>query len=420
MINWKLQSIPLKSIVPTLKNPRKIDKNQLSHLENLISKFGLIDKPILNSDFTLIGGHQRLKILKKMKVKEVECWIPDQQLSQEDLNHLCIGLNLNQGKWDYDILANEWNMIDLIKWGFSEEQLVGLTKESEQISQVLEEDSEVLEPCKDEDAITKLGDIYELNNHRLVCGDSTVSEYVDKCLNGNKPILMVTDPPYGVNYDPSWRKRCQRKIGVSSTALGKVQNDHQVNWEFAWNLFPGSVVYIWCASWFLPEIAKSLDDFDYERKSLIIWKKQHFALSRGHYHWQHEPCWYAVKKGHQHNWQGSRKESTVWEIANLNCFGKSQQEDERTAHSTQKPLECMARPIRNSSAIGEGVYDPFLGSGTTLIAAESLNRTCYGIEISPAYCDIIVARYIRFMDKNNREFIIKKNGNVISKLHYLK
>jgi DNA modification methylase len=154
-----------------------------------------------------------------------------------------------------------------------------------------------------------------------------------------------------------------------------------------------------------------LIDSDYEIIGQIIWKKQHFALSRGDYHSQHEPCWYAVRKSHQHNWQGSRKESTLWEISNLNCFGKSQEEDERTAHSTQKPLECMARPIRNNTAEGEGVYDPFLGSGTTLIAAEKLNRICYGMELDPAYCDIIVQRWMKLTGKK-----VKRNGQEIEAL----
>ncbi len=133
MINWKLQTIPIKQLKKHPKNPRQINKEQLIHLENLIKKFGLIDKPIVNLDLTLIGGHQRLKILKKMKVKEVECWVADQQIEQDDIDHLCIGLNLNQGKFDYDILANEWEIIDLLKWGFTEEQLLGSCKEAEEV-----------------------------------------------------------------------------------------------------------------------------------------------------------------------------------------------------------------------------------------------------------------------------------------------
>jgi len=133
MIEWKLEAIPIKELKEHAKNPRYITKEQNQHLTNLIAKFGLIEKPIVNLDRTIIGGHQRIKILKKMKTKVVECWVPDQQLSEEEIDHLCIGLNLNQGEFDYDILANEWNPIDLLKYGFSEKQLLGTCKEAEEI-----------------------------------------------------------------------------------------------------------------------------------------------------------------------------------------------------------------------------------------------------------------------------------------------
>ncbi len=410
MINWTLHTIPIKNLKDHSKNPRQISKEQLHHLENLIQKFGLIDKPIVNLDTTIIGGHQRIKILRKMKIKEVECWVPDHQLEQEEIDHLCIGLNLNQGSWNYDVLANQWEPLDLLKWGFTEEQLLGECKEAELSLDGDDEDNKTNDVGKDEDAITKLGDLYELGQHRLACGDSTDSSVVSSVLNGESPILMVTDPPYGVEYNPNWRG----EAGKGQKAAGKVQNDDKIDWSKAWNFFPGNIAYTWCASWFLPEVAKSLDDANFEKKSLIIWAKQHFALSRGDYHWQHEPCWYAIRKGKEHNWQGSRKESTLWEIGNLNCFGKSQDEDEITCHSTQKPLECMARPIRNNTCEGEGVYDPFLGSGTTLIAADKLSRRCFGIEISPAYCDVIVKRYINYMTKKGDIAIVKRNGEICS------
>lgn len=407
MINWHLETRKIKDLKDHPKNPRRLSKHDAEHLEKSIEKFGLIDKPIITKDGQIIGGHQRKRILKKLALKEVECWVPDKDLNEKEIEELNIRLNRNTGEWDFDILANEWDQEELLDWGFSAEELLGAS-----VEEILgeEEESEVLEPCKDEDAITKLGDIYELNEHRIICGDSTLPDVVDKVLNGNEPILMVTDPPYGVEYDPDWRG----KSGRAQKASGKVQNDDKVNWALAWHLFRGSVAYVWCASWFLSEVEKSLIDAEFEMKSLIIWVKQHFALSRGDYHWQHEPCWYAVKKGHPHNWQGARDQSTVWEIANLNCFGKSKENGEdRTAHSTQKPVECMARPIRNNTAKGEGVYDPFLGSGTTLIAAEQLGRVCYGIELSPAYVDIIVGRWVKFMQKNGKPYKIKRNGEEI-------
>lgn len=413
-INWTLTALPVKSLKEHAKNPRQIGKEQLARLSSLIDKFGLIDKPIVNADMTIIGGHQRIKVLKKQRAKSVDCWLADRQLTEDEIDELCIGLNLHQGSWDWEVMANQWDALKLLDYGFTEEQLLGASLEAEKIlSADDDEEDGTLSPAKDEDAITKPGDLYTLGDHRLICGDSTDPDVVTKLLDGAEPILMVTDPPYGVEYDPAFREKASVRLGRNK-AQGKVQNDDRVNWALAWHLFPGSVAYTWCASWFLPDVAKSLDEAEFERKSLIIWVKQHFALSRGDYHWQHEPCWYAVKKGHQHNWQGARDQATIWEIANLNAFGgKKEDGEERTAHSTQKPIECMARPIRNNTAPGEGVYDPFLGSGTTLIAAEKLGRKCYGIELSPAYCDIIVRRYVRHCKKANVTSKVSRNGDEI-------
>src|SRR5271155_537378 len=266
----------------------------------------------------------------------------------------------------------------------------------------LEDDEDIFEPCKDEDAITQPGDLFVLGNHRLICGDSTMPDVVEKVTGEYDPILMVTDPTYGVNYDPTWRK--------TAKACGKVHNDDKSDWAATYSLFNGSIAYVWCESLHLAEISKNLEDCGFERKSLIIWVKQHFAFSRGDYHWKHEACWYVVKKGHKHNWKGDRKQTTIWEIANLSAFGKNKEEDERTSHSTQKPIECMARPIQNHTDKGDWVYDPFLGSGTTLIAAERLERKCIGIELSPAYCDVIVKRWINHRQKQGRNSFFTKNG----------
>jgi len=378
MINWKLELRKIKDLKPHPKNPRKLSKHDAEHLQKSIEKFGLIDKPIITKDGIIIGGHQRIAILKKMGKAgdSVECYVPDREIEQKDIDELCLRLNRNLGEWDWDILANQWEIDELFDAGFDPEELANSDIKN---LDAIEEDSGILEPSKNPK--TKLGDLYELGDHRLLCGDSTLPEAVSKVLNGSEPILMITDPPYGVEYDASWRRVAGKRKQLTA---GKVQNDSQVNWSLAWCLFPGSVAYVWHASLHTFEVYKSLSDSEYEIVSNIIWVKQHFALSIGDYHWQHEPCWYAVKKGHKHNWQGARDQSTIWEVANLNAFGANK-DDEQTAHSTQKPLECMSRPIKNNTSEGESVYDPFLGSGTTLIAAEQLNRKCYGIELDTAY-----------------------------------
>jgi len=417
-MKWHIETRKLKDLKPHPKNPRKLSKHDAEHLQKSMDKFGLIDKPIITQEGMIIGGHQRISLLKKNKAKEVECWVADDPMAQEDIDELCLRLNRNVGEWDHDILANAWEEDDLAAWGFTDADRA-VFEDIEEIDTIEEDEDQALSPGKDEDAVTKLGDLYELGDHRLVCGDCTLPDVVESCLGSDVPILMVTDPPYGVEYDPTWRKDIKGRQGVSARAIramGMVQNDDKVNWALAWHLFPGSVAYVWHAGRFASEVQKSLEEAEFEIKSQIVWAKQHFALSRGDYHWQHETCWYAVKKGHKHNWTGARDQSTLWEIANLNAFGANK-DDERTCHSTQKPLECMTRPIKNNTAEGESVYDPFLGSGTTLIAAEQLKRQCCGIELSPAYCDLIVKRWIKYRTKAGKDCVVKKNGEVTEELN---
>ncbi len=404
MKKWNLETRSIKELKEHPRNARCLTKDQAKHLSTSMSKFGIIDKPIITKDGMVIGGHQRLNVLKTLKQKSVECWVCEEELTPEDIDELNIRLNKNTGEWDWEKLANEWNSDLLFEWGFTESELQFTPVEE---IEAIEEDEGVLEPAKDEDAETKLGDIYELNGHRIACGDSTDPEIVQRLLLSETPILMVTDPPYGVNYDASWRAEEGKKHGSKAKwAVGKVKNDDQADWRLSYFLFPGSIAYVWHADKMAHIVAQNLIDCEFEIKYQIIWVKNN-GFSRGDYHHYHEPCLYAVKKGNNHNWKGGTKERTTWDISVVH---KGEEKNDRTSHSTQKPIECMAKPIRNNTAKGEGVYDPFLGSGTTLIAAEQLGRTCYGIELSPAYCDIIVKRWKNFMTKNNKDFVIKKNG----------
>ena len=217
MITWKLQKFLVKNLKEYSKNPRKLSKFEHNHLTTSISKFGLIDKPVVTPDGQIIGGHQRKKILKSLGIEEVECWTTDEVLDEKQIEELNVRLNKNQGEWDMDILSTQFDKNDLLNWGFNEDELPDI----EEIESI-EEDGEVLEPGEDADALTELGDIFELNSHRVVCGDSTMPEVVEKCLDGNEPMLMVTDPPYGVNYDPKWRKDIKGKHGVAARATGTV------------------------------------------------------------------------------------------------------------------------------------------------------------------------------------------------------
>ena len=239
-------------------------------------------------------------------------------------------------------------------------------------------------PAKPKNPVSRTGDLWVLGKHLLMCGDSTDSKTVSRLLAGAvAPDLMVTDPPYGVNYDSMWRY----KIGKNTKggSYGKSANDNQSDWQAAYALFPGRIAYVWMGSLGLPVAAHGLTDCGFILRSLIIWDKGRIVFGRGHYHWRHETCWYAVKKGSQANWNGDRSASTVWEIP------KTQKSE--TGHSAQKPVECMQRAIHNHKG---DVYDPFVGSGTTIIAGEQEGRRVYAIEIDPRYIDVAVTRWEDF------------------------
>ncbi len=281
------------------------------------------------------------------------------------------------------ILADLESGLDLGSCGFEERELAALLARLETSAGLCDPD-EV--PDLPEEPTTKPGGMWILGRHRLKCGDATSPADVAALLGDNRPFLMTTDPPYGVEYDPSWRN--QAKL-ARTKRTGRVMNDDRVRWADAYRLFPGDVCYVWHAGRFAGEVGDDLAEAGLEIRAQIIWRKSRFAISRGHYHWQHEPCWYAVRAGSSAKWNGDRTQSTVWDIGR-------DTDSEQTMHGTQKPVEAMLRPIRNHGGPGDDIYDPFLGSGTTLIAAEMLGRSCLGLELDPRYCDVIARRWENF------------------------
>ena len=231
----------------------------------------------------------------------------------------------------------------------------------------------------------EFGQLWQLGEHRLICGDCTDAPTVARVLNGDAPRLMVTDPPYGINYDANWRNEAAEKglLSFARRRTGVVQNDDRVDWLDAYNLFPGDVAYTWSPPGdHVILTGMALQHAGFQIRNQIIWVKPHFPISRGHYTYQHEPCWYGVRKGRQAHWIGDKNASTTWKIAlDKNIDG---------GHSTQKPLACMATPISNHRG---DVYEPFLGSGTTLIACENLKRRCYALEIHPPYVAVALERW---------------------------
>lgn len=335
---------------------------------------------VVNPDMIVLGGNMRLKACKAAGLQEAPVYVASWEESKA--KEFIVKDNVGFGEWDWDILANEWDAVELEEWGLDvwtpeEEPTEGLTDPDEV-------------PEAPEEPKTKLGDLYILGEHRLLCGDSTKAEDVEKLMNGNSPELMVTDPPYGVNYDANWRNEAKRPDGTpyGASALGKVNNDDQADWTEAYSLWGGKVAYVWHAGTASPLVGGNLESCGLVLRNLIIWGKNQHAISRGNYHHKHEPCWYAVRKGENAGWIGDRSQTTLWDI--------DKPRKSETGHSTQKPVECMETPLKNHEG---DVYDPFLGSGTTLIAAEKTNRKCYGMELDPKYCDVIVKRWEDFTGK---------------------
>jgi DNA modification methylase len=299
-------------------------------------------------------------------------------------------LALNAG-WDEEMLGLELGELaeldfDMDLIGFGEDELAALMAETTEG----ETDPDDV-PAPPVDPVSVLGDVWILGKHRIACGDCTDQGTVDKALNGVQPHLMVTDPPYGVEYDASWRDKAAGKSGKTGTAKGKVLNDDRADWRDAWALFPGDVAYVWHAMKTQHEVATSLIDSELTIRAEIVWAKSSLVMSQGHYHPQHESCFYAVRKGGTGHWAGDRKQTTLWKI------DKPQKSE--TGHSTQKPVECMKRPIENNSSPGQAVYEPFSGSGTTIIAGEMTGRSIHAIELNPAYVDVAVKRWQDFAGK---------------------
>ena len=352
-----------------------------------IRAFGWTNPVLVDGDNGVIAGHGRLLAARKLGMAKVPV-IELAGLSEAEKRAYVIADNklaLNAG-WDKDLLALELGDLDALGFdlsltGFGDDELAGLLNLG---NPGLTDPDDV--PEVPEEPVSRAGDVWLLGKHRLVCGDSTRMADVDKALNGVRPHLMVTDPPYGVNYDPAWRQRFTEGSG-SNLATGAVLNDDRADWREAWALFPGDVAYVWHGALHAGEVAASLEAAGFVIRSQIIWDKGRLVIGRGDYHWRHEPAIYAVRKGRTGHWEGGRSQSTVWEIPHRR---------NDTGHGTEKPVECMKRPIENNSSPGQAVYEPFCGSGTTIIAAEMTGRSCHAIELNPAYVDVAVKRWQAF------------------------
>ncbi len=392
------QLVLLGQLIPAPWNPRLIKDARFKQLCDSLQadpQF-LWDRPIIaNASYIIYAGNMRWRAAEHLGWQAIPARITD--VDDKTAKERALRDNNQFGEWIEQDLAEllvglQMDGSDLKLLGFPNDELTRLLESVGALG-----DTPVPEAQIDRAAElqvqwgTALGDLWEIPSktvpgrcHRLLCGDSTDAAQVARLLGETVPTLMVTDPPYGVEYDPSWRNEAAAKgqLAYAARRVGEVANDDRADWADAWQLFPGDVAYTWSPPGDHVIITGgALQAAGYEIRNQIIWRKPHFPISRGHYTYQHEPCWYAVKRGRTAHWIGDHNASTVWEIAlDSNVDG---------GHSTQKPVECMARAIRNHEG---DVYEPFTGTATTFVAAERLSRICYGLEIEPPYTAVALQR----------------------------
>jgi len=387
----QIEQTATTDLIPYVSNSRTHSEGQVAQIAASIKEFGFNNPILVDKEKGIIAGHGRVLAARKLgmdKVPTVELsHLTETQRRAYIIADNKLALNAD---WDMEMLSLEMGGLDqegfdLSLIGFNEDELANIFVET---TEGLTDPDEV--PEVPDDPITKTGDVWVLGKHRLMCGDSTVATNVETLLGGVEPHLMVTDPPYGVEYDANWRNEVDRANGkkIGATAVAPVHNDDRTDWSEAWALFPGDVAYVWHAGNKANIVADSLINCGLNIRAQIIWSKNNMVIGRGDYHPKHEPCWYAVRKNKKGHYSGGRKQTTVWEI--------DKPLKSETGHSTQKPVECMKRPIENNSSPGQAVYEPFSGSGTTIIAGEMTGRCIYAMELSPEYCDVAVERWQNF------------------------
>lgn len=420
-VDWPAASVEMRAVsdfIPYARNARTHSPEQVSQVAASIREWGWTVPILVGEDGVIIAGHCRVMAAQQLGILEVPAMVAVGWTESQKRAYVLADNKLAENAgWDTDLLKIE--LAELKDEGF-ELELTGF--DLGEINDILDvgdlsgEDDAA--PPKPEVPTSRHGDVWLLGDHRLACGDSTDQSTVEACLDGALPGIMVTDPPYGVEYDPGWRN----EAGASKTErTGKVMNDDRADWTPTWAHFPGDVAYIWHASLYGPVVLASVQKSGFQARSQIVWKKSRFVLSRGHYHWHHEAClyatrpedipdedkdaviarlqlalsegdyesehdsaWYAVRKGSKARWSADRRQSTWWDIPMTD-------DGDSSHHGTQKPLECMARAIRNHEF--QEVYEPFCGTGSTLIACEILGRRCFAIELDPGYVDVAVKRW---------------------------
>ncbi len=398
----KIQSIPITKLIPADYNPRKDlqpGDPEYEKLKRSLDEFGYLEPIIWNKQTGhVVGGHQRLKVLKAAGHKTADCVIVD--FDEDKEKALNIALNKISGDWDNDklglLIADlQASDFDVSLTGFDDQEISDLLATDEETK---DDDFDVDEELK-QPTFSKAGDVWHLGRHTLFCGDATKASSYHTLLGDTKVNLVLTDPPYNVNYEGS---------------AGKIKNDHQDNnsfYQFLLDAFQNmhksmaddASIYVFHADTEGLNFRRAFQDAGFYLSGCCIWKKQSLVLGRSPYQWQHEPVLFGWKQSGKHEWYTGRKESTIWE------FDKPKQSKE---HPTMKPIPLLAYPIMNSTMTNALVLDPFGGSGSTLIACEQTNRTCFMMELDEKFCDVIVKRYIEQVGSAEHVFV-ERDGQKI-------
>lgn len=385
-INWTLRTFRLDELTDYYKNPRSLSEKEFKQLKTSLDKFGMIDKPIVNADSanTIIGGHQRKHVMEATGVKECECWIPDRELSDKEVEELNIRLNKNTGSWDFDTLANEFELDDLLDWGFDKGEL-DLDLWADDAPEDVEPQIDKAEELRVKWGV-ETGQLWQLGEHRLICGDCTDKAVVDKVMQGEQARMIFTDPPWNVAIGKDSNPRHRQREGLENDDMSAEDFSSFVS-SFVSSFILACEGDVYCvlgaSEW--PTLDLNLRNAGYHWSATIIWVKDLFVLGRSKYHRRYEPIWYGWHTTNKSSFGDARNLDDVWEVARPRVSKE---------HPTMKPVELVEKAVTNSSQLDDAVFDPFVGSGTTLIACERLGRKCRAVEISPAYVAVAIQRWV--------------------------
>lgn len=392
----RFEKVNIDRLVPYARNARTHSKEQIIQLRSSLREFGFVNPVIVDKELNVIAGHGRILAAKEEGITEIPCVFAEHLTEAQKRAYILADnrLAMNAG-WDAEMLAVELSDLqgsdfDISLLGFDDAELNKLLGGMEDVKDDdFDVDAELKKP-----AITKPGDLWILGKHRLVCGDSTKEDTFSLLMDGKLANLVVTDPPYNVNYEGT---------------AGKIQNDNMADGKFYQFLFDAFVltekamardasIYVFHADTEGLNFRRAFSDAGFYLSGTCIWKKQSLVLGRSPYQWQHEPILFGWKKSGKHAWYADRKQTTIWEF---------EKPKKNADHPTMKPIPLIAYPVVNSSMSGCLVLDPFGGSGSTLIACEQTDRVCFTVELDEKYCDVIVKRYIEQVGQDKDVYLIR-------------